>query len=124
MYWYLDKFFFVFHFLLIVFILLGWVWEKTRRANLVVLVLTGLSWSVLGIWYGFGYCPFTDWHWWVRVKMGRYDMPDSYVKFLVDTVTGWDVDAGFVDAMTLVFFLAALVVSIYANIRDWKRSGK
>lgn len=39
MYAFLDKFFFVFHSALIVFNLFGWIWRKTRAANLVVVLL-------------------------------------------------------------------------------------
>lgn len=114
----LDKFFFVFHSFIIVFSLFGWMWKKTRRINLVLLLLTGLSWSILGIWYGFGFCPCTEWHWQVRMKLGLYDMPNSYTKFLIDSITGWDVNANFVDILTLVLFLVALTASLWTNIRD------
>ena len=46
------------------------------------------------------------------------DMPNSYVKFLFDEITGLNINAGFVDTMTLVFFLLALAVSIIMNVRD------
>jgi hypothetical protein len=88
---FLDKFFFVFHSTWIVFLLFGWAWRKTRRANLAVIVLTAFSWFILGIWYGYGYCPSTDWHWMVRVRLGYKDLPNSYTKFLVDSLTGWNV---------------------------------
>lgn len=121
MYAFLNVFFFVFHTGLILFNGLGWIWKKTRKANLITLLLTGGSWTVLGLWYGFGYCPSTDWHWQVRRELGYHDMPRSYMKFLVDTLTGWDVNAHAVDTATLVFFLGALVTSLLLNYRDWRR---
>ena len=117
----LDKFFFVFHSGLILFNLFGWMWRKTRRLNLLILLLTAFSWFFLGIWYGFGYCPSTDWHWQVRAQLGYYDMPHSYTKFLVDTFTGMDVDAGLVDAAAVAGLGIAFAASIYTNIRDWKK---
>ncbi len=120
MYYLLDKFFFVFHSTIIVFNLFGWMWKKTRRANLIVLSLTGGSWFGLGIWYGIGYCPCTDWHWQVRRHLGHFDMSNSYVKFLIDSATGLDVNARLVDGMTLTLFILALAASIYTNVRDWK----
>ncbi len=117
---FLDKFFFVFHSFVIVFSLLGWIWKKTRRINLVLLLLTGLSWGILGIWYGFGFCPCTEWHWQVRMELGLYDTPSSYTKLLIDKITGWDVNANFVDVLTLVLLLAALTASIWTNLRDWR----
>ncbi len=119
MYAFLDKFFFIFHSVLIVFSLFGWFWKKTRLANLVVLSLTGFSWFFLGIWYGFGFCPSTDWHWQVRMKLGHDNMPQSYIKFLMDSLTGLDVNSTLVDMGTLVFFLLALFASIVTNVRDW-----
>ena len=62
MYLLLDIFFVIFHSVLIAFSLAGWIWRKTRKAHLAVLSLTMISWFVAGIWYGFGYCPCTDWH--------------------------------------------------------------
>jgi len=121
MYAFLDKFFFVFHSSLIVFSLFGWLWKKTRLANFIVLFLTGFSWFILGIWYGFGFCPCTEWHWQVRMKLGYYDMPISYTKFLVDSLTGLDVNATLVDILTLIFFLLALFISAMTNARGWRK---
>jgi hypothetical protein len=120
LYHFLDKFFFVFHTCLIFFNLFGWIWKKTRKLNLVFLLLTAFSWFILGIWYGFGFCPCTEWHWRVRVKLELYDMPSSYVKFLIDSLTGWNVNAKMVDILTLGLFLCAIMLSAFTNIRDYK----
>ncbi len=121
---FLDKFFFVFHSALIVLILFGWLWKKTRLANLIVILFTSFSWAVLGIWYGFGYCPFTDWHWQVRIKLGHSNMPSSYTKFLVDSLTGLDVSERLVDTLAVLLLAAALVASVWTNLRDWRRRRK
>ncbi|HDZ25813.1 hypothetical protein LCGC14_0835330 [marine sediment metagenome] len=121
MYTFLDKFFFVFHSALIVFNLFGWIWRKTRVANLVVVLLTVLSWTILGIWYGFGFCPSTEWHWQVRAKLGHYDMPSSYTKFLVDSLTGLDVNEKLVDIFAVLFLTLALFASVLTNMRDWRK---
>jgi hypothetical protein len=121
MYTFLDKFFFVFHSALIVFNLFGWIWRKTRVANLVVVLLTVLSWTILGIWYGFGFCPSTEWHWQVRAKLGHYDMPSSYTKFLVDSLTGLDVNEKLVDIFAVMFLTLALFASVLTNMRDWRK---
>jgi hypothetical protein len=121
MYAFLDKFFFVFHSSLIILILFGWTWKKTRLANLAVILLTAFSWFILGIWYGYGYCPSTDWHWQVRAKLGIRDMPTSYTKFLVDSFTGWDVHQKTVDVFTLILLICVLAASLYTNIRTWRK---
>ncbi|MBW1768953.1 MAG: DUF2784 domain-containing protein [Deltaproteobacteria bacterium] len=121
MYAFLDKFFFIFHSLIILFNLFGWIWKKIRVANLIMLLLTAFSWFILGIWYGFGYCFCTDWHYQVRMKLGYFDMPSSYVKFLIDSIAGLDVNAKLVDIFTLTIFLLALTASIFTNMQDWKK---
>ncbi|MFP4081162.1 MAG: DUF2784 family protein [Candidatus Aminicenantes bacterium] len=123
MYSFLDKFFYLFHSSLMIFILGGWIWQKTRLANLVVILLTSFSWFFLGIWYGFGFCPSTEWHWQVRMKLGHFDMPDSYTKFLVDSLTGWDISQKMVDVFAVLFLMLALTASVWTNVRDWKRKG-
>jgi hypothetical protein len=120
-YYLLDKFFFIFHSALILFNLFGWCWRKTRRLNLLVLFLTALSWFFLGIWYGFGYCPSTKWHWQVRYELGYTQMPHSYTKFLVDSITGLDIPARQVDAAAVAGLGIALTASIWTNLRDWKK---
>ena len=122
MYYLLDKFFILFHCLFVIFILTGWIWKKTRKLNLICILLTAFSWLGLGIWYGIGYCPFTHWHWLIRYKLGHYDMPYSYMKFLLDTLTGLEFNALFVDYMTAVFFIIALVMSSVLNFLDWKKA--
>jgi len=112
----LDIFFVVFHTSLILFNMLGWIWEKTRLANLVVLLLTGGSWLFLGLIVGtLGYCPLTDWHFRILERLGKTDLPNSYMKYLVDRLTGLDLDTGLVDSVTLFGLITALVVSLIIN---------
>jgi hypothetical protein len=120
MYAFLDGFFFGFHSAVIVFALFGWLWKKTRVANLIVLSSIAFSWFVLGIWYGFGFCPSTDWHWQIRMRLGHSNMPESYIKFLVDSLSGLDVHAKLVDRLTLIFFMVALMASLMTNLRGWR----
>ena len=121
MFAFLDKFFFIFHSALILLILFGWIWRKTRVANLIVVLLTAFSWFILGIWYGFGFCPSTEWHWQVRMKLGHYDMPSSYTKFLIDSLTGMDVNEKLVDIFAVMFLTLALFASVLTNMRDWRK---
>jgi hypothetical protein len=124
MYAFLNIFFFVFHSSVILFNLFGWIWKKTRLANLIVILLTVFSWTILGIWYGFGFCPCTDWHWQVREKLGYMDMPSSYTKFLVDSLTGLDVKETVVDTLAVALLALALAASVFTNVRDWKKKRK
>ena len=119
----LDILFVVFHSFLILFNLFGWIWRRTRIWNLVTLLLTGASWVLLGRIVGVpGYCPLTDWHFAVLEKLGRTGLPDSYVKYLADRITGLDFNSGTVDKITLYSFLAALIISLILNIRQLVKS--
>lgn len=116
----LDIFFVLFHTFIIFFNLFGWIWKRTRRYNLGLLLLTGGSWLFLGLLVGTpGYCPLTDWHFEVLGKLGRTDLPASYVKYLADRITGLSFGSGLVDTITLYSFLAALAISLLLNISDY-----
>ncbi|MCH7658071.1 MAG: DUF2784 domain-containing protein [Bacteroidetes bacterium] len=119
MYQVIDIFFLVFHTFLILFNLFGWIWKKTRKANLFLLVLTGASWAGLGLFYGIGYCPLTDWHFSVLERLGVYNLPNSYIKYLADRITGMSFNQDIVDSLTLYLYLAALVISLAMNYRPW-----
>ena len=118
----IDIFFVVFHTSIILFNLFGWIWRKTRIYNLILLMLTGASWLVLGLLVGtLGYCPLTDWHFSVLNKLGISDLPSSYVKYLVDRLTGLNFDSSLVDKVTLYAFLAALGLSLFLNIKNFMK---
>jgi hypothetical protein len=118
----LDIFFIMFHTSLTIFNLFGWIWKRTRKMNLIILFLTGASWLFLGLIVGtLGYCPLTDWHFTILEKLGKTDLPNSYIKYLVDRLTGSDLNASLADSFTLYSFLAALLISILLNMRDYKK---
>jgi hypothetical protein len=122
---FLDIFFVIFHSSVVLFNLFGWIWKKTRIYNLITLGLTGASWLILGLLFGtLGYCPLTDWHFSVLEKLGKTDLPNSYMKYLFDRITGLDISASLVDEVTLYTFLAALVLSLSLNIRDRMKEKK
>ena len=103
------------HLVIIIFNLTGWIWRKTRKIHLVVVALTFGSWFILGIFYGWGYCFLTDWQWRVKEKLGEMDLPDSFIKYIVDTSFGTDMDAGLINNLTLIIFLLILLVTLYVN---------
>ena len=121
LYRFADIFFFIFHSVLILFNIFGWVWHKTRRWNLVTLGLTAFSWFVLGIWYGWGFCFCTQWHWQVRAHLGYDDKSNSYIHFLLLKLTGIKFSTQLVDTAAVAVFLICLVLSIWLNVRDRKQ---
>lgn len=118
--WYqvLNYFFFIFHTVFTLFNIFGWMFRATRKWNLVTLGLTAFSWFVLGIWYGWGYCFCTDWHWDVRERLGYHDQQNSYIHFLLLKLTGINFNEDLVNNVTLIVFVISLVMSIWLNIRD------
>lgn len=120
-YQFLNIFFFVFHTVFTLFNIIGWIFPKTRKLHLVTMLLTALSWFVLGIWYGWGYCLCTDWHWQVREALGYNDRSNSYIHFLLLKLTGKDLNPRLVDKITMVGFLLSFVLSIWLNIKDWRK---
>ena len=113
----LDIVFFLFHTSWIAFTCLGWIWRRTRGWHLVVISLTGLSWFGLGAWHGWGYCPFTDWHWRVRARLGHHD-PPSYIQLLIRELTGIDLGPSGADALAVITLAAATVLSVVLYRRD------
>lgn len=111
----LDVFFYALHLIIIGFNLFGWIWTKTRKLHLLVVALTLGSWLILGIWYGFGYCFLTDWQWNIKEKLGETDLPNSFVKYFADQITGLDFDPGLIDGITLGAFALAIGATIYVN---------
>ena len=104
--------------------MLGWMWGKTRKANLATLMLTLFSWVILGIWYGWGYCFCTDWHWQVREALGNPIESYSYIHFLILEITGINVTPHIVDKAVLGIFITCLAMSIMLNLRDFRNKRK
>ena len=89
-----------------------------------MLLLTAFSWFVLGIWFGWGYCACTDWHWQVREAMGFTDRSNSYIHFLLLKLTGIDFNPKLVENVTLYVFLFCVAAAVWFYFRDKrKKSG-
>ena len=116
---FLDIMFFAFHSAWILFNCVGWIWRRTRRWQLATVSVTALSWFGLGLWYGWGYCPCTDWHWQVRERLGHHD-PPSYIQLLIQKVLGVELSPNMSDALAVVTLAAVFVISIGLNVRDWR----
>lgn len=124
MYVFLNYFFVFFHGSLTLFNLTGWIWKKTRRIHLFTIGITILSWVGLGIFYGWGYCPCTHWHWLVKIRLGETNLPASYIKYYADYLTGMNWDPYTIDMATATCGISALLLSCWLNWRDWKNRSK
>lgn len=109
-----------FHAALVLFNVGAWAWRRMRRAHLVTISATLLSWTILGFFHGFGYCPLTDWHWDVKRALGERNLPDSYIAYYLEHAgVAWDPVT--VDVVVLAVTLAAFALSIGLNARDLRR---
>lgn len=123
MQYFLDIFYTILHLVLIGFNLVGWIWAGTRRVHFISLLITVVFWYVAGYWYGWGYCPLTDWQWQVKYELGERNLPSSFVKYLADKITGGDLNADLVDGVTFGLFTLVIILSVYVNfIRKRSRS--
>jgi hypothetical protein len=113
----LDIFFVVFHAALTLFNLFGWAWKPTRKANLLTLLLTFGAWFGLGIFFGIGYCPLTDWHFRILEKMGQTNLPNSYITYIIHRLIGQNPPERLVDIFTVTLFFLAFFISLFLNLR-------
>jgi len=112
----LDLLLTLFHFVIIGFNLLGWIWKRTRKLHFIVVCATAACWFILGIWFGIGYCPITDWDWQIKEKLGEHDLPNSFIKYYADMIAGHLVNATLIDALTAGGFFIAVILAVYFNL--------
>lgn len=117
-----DVLFTILHIGVTLFNLFGWLFYKLRRLHLVSVVLTLVSWLILGIFYGLGYCFLTDWHWEVKRKLGETNLPASFVKYYLDILFQADIPANVVDAITVTGLVVAVVMTVMRNRDLFRRN--
>lgn len=118
-----DWFLFLFHTALVGFNCAGWAWKQTRRWHLATMGVTLISWLVLGLWFGAGYCICTDLHWRVRHALGQQVTEDTYIQYLVARVTGWTPDVHLATQAAGFVFAICAVLTITLNMSD-RRAAK
>ena len=116
----LDFLFTILHLFIIGFNLLGWIFKTTRKTHFWFVMATLGCWIILGFWFGFGYCPITDWQWHIKTQLGEQNLPDSFIKYFADKVFNSNINADLIDALTLIFFLIPIVCTIKVNFFNKK----
>lgn len=111
----LDFLFTILHLIIIGFNLLGWIWPSTRRLHFIFVLFTAGSWFILGIWYGIGYCPITEWQWQIKEELGETNLPNSFIEYFADKITHRNISSDLIDAVTAISFAIAAVLSVYLN---------
>ena len=112
---FLDILLSIVHLSIVLFNLFGWIPRRTRRAHFISIALTAASWFILGIWYGMGYCPVTEWQWDVKQKLGESDLPDNFIEYFAEKITGRDFATSFVSTVIATGFGLVTVISVYFN---------
>lgn len=120
----LDIFFVILHSLLILFILFGWIPRSFRLLHLIAVLLTGASWFILGLFYGIGYCPLTDWHWNVLRQLGEPDLPTAYVQYILHRLLRINITPAFSDIITLLGWAGALIIALYLQYKKLQKRKK
>ena len=115
MHTFLDILLTIFHLGIVLFNLFGWIPKGTRKANFITILLTAASWFILGIWYGTGFCPVTEWHWQVKEKLGEKALPSNFIEYIAEKWTGHDFSSEFISTMIAVCFVLATLASVYVN---------
>ena len=111
----LDVLLTVLHLVVIFFNLFGWIFRATRKLHLISIILTAASWFILGIWFGMGYCPLTDWQWRVKEKLGETNLPSNFIEYFAEKLSGTDISSKLVDMGIAVCFALAALLSLYMN---------
>lgn len=117
----LDILLFSIHVLVVFGNLFGWIWKKTRRAHLFLVILTMISWFVLGIWKGWGYCILTDWEWDIKRELGETQLPSSFTAYLANNIFGLGWSRALVDSLTLAGLIVAIIGAAVMNFRDFRK---
>ena len=111
----MDIFLTIVHLSIIGFNLFGWIPKIARKAHFISIVLTAASWLLLGIWFGLGYCPITDWQWEVKARLGERDIPGNFIEYFAEKITGSDFSSTLVNRAVGFCFIVVALVSIYVN---------
>lgn len=92
--------------------LLGWAVPWLRDAQAGIVVAVALSWFVLGLRWGIGYCLLTDLQWKVKRALGHQALPASYVKYAIDGLAGTDVSPRFIERFVAWGFLFSALAAL------------
>lgn len=111
----LDIFLTFLHLAIIFFNLFGWIPAYTRKAHLISILLTAASWFLLGIWFGIGYCPITEWQWNIKEQLGETNLPASFITYYGEKITGTELNDETINIVTVVCFAFAVIMSLYVN---------
>lgn len=117
----LDVIFHILHLSIILINLTFWMSFRTLKIAQATVSLTLVSWLGFGFFYGFGYCFLTDWQWQVKEKLGQTNLPASYIKYVLDLITGMNWNPELVDRMALVGLSFSVLGCLIQTIRKIRK---
>ncbi len=103
------------HLIIIAFNLFGWIFPIVRKAHFISISITAFCWFILGIWFGWGYCPITDWQWHIKEKLAETNLPASFITYFANKITGTHFNDSTINILTFVLFILAFMFSVYFN---------
>ena len=103
------------HLFIIIFSVIGWMIPALRPYHLLLCLMIASSWFVLGANKGWGYCLVTDWQWNLMRRMGRTDLPSSYMPLLYRSITGHEGDDKRIELVTRSVFSCSFLASLVVN---------
>ena len=117
----LDVLFHILHLSIILINLTFWMSFRTLKIAQATVSLTLVSWLGFGFFYGFGYCFLTDWQWQVKEKLGQTNLPASYIKYVLDLITGMNWNPELVDRIALVGLSFSVLGCWIQTIRKFRK---
>ena len=104
------------HASLVIFAMTGWAFEKTQKLHFWTILSILFAWLIIGYWVGtIGYCPITDFHWDLKRALGETNLPNSFIKYVLDWLFQYDFNRHEVDQLT------GIVMVLVVTITGWKK---
>ena len=104
---------------LILFSMVGFMWDVARPWHLLAQFLIFTSWYGLGQFFYPGYCVLTDLHWKLKRVRGCEPKASYYTKHVIDSVFGSDVSHKTLDVVSNAILFSAILISVVWNCYDW-----
>ena len=94
----------------------GWAFKKTLRINLLLLLITISSWSILGLFYGVGFCFLTMLHSLSLDFFGPTSIPFSYLDYIILEKLNINTSSNVISLTSIFSFVTALAISLKRNV--------
>ena len=120
----IDIFLTIFHVGITLFNTFGWMHPRTRKAHLLCLITTLVSWLGFGLFYGLGYCFLTDWHYQILEKRGFDDLPYSFITFVIERFFEVKLNDAIVVDWTMYGMIVVVLLTLFFNVRDYLKQLK